>query len=159
MGIAPSAGTGSRGSFKYKPHMKYTYLDHPADAKFRAFGLNLEETFQNAALATAGLMWEVQTISLKKTLAIEVTGIDLKQLLMGFLEEILFLLDTRRFLLGTVESVKLREGKPGYTLQSVFRGDIQTGQYEVFGDVKAITYNEMQIEKNDPCMVQVVVDM
>lgn len=139
--------------------MKYTYLDHPADAKFRAFGHNLEETFQNAALATAGLMWDVQTISLIKNLDIEVTGIDLKQLLMGFLGEILYLLDSRRFLLGAVESVELTEGAPGYNLRAVFKGDIQEQQYEIFGDVKAITYNEMLVQQSDPCMVQVVVDM
>ncbi len=139
--------------------MKYRYLEHTADAKFQAFGQSLEEAFQNAALATAGLMWDVQAIALKQTQAIEVRGIDLKQLLLGFLEEILFLLDTRRFLLGTVESVELIEGHAGYSLQTVFRGDIQSGQYEIFGDVKAITYNEMQIQRSAPCMVQVVVDM
>ncbi len=139
--------------------MKYRYLEHTADAKFQAFGQSLEEAFQNAALATAGLMWDVQAIALKQTQASEVRGIDLKQLLLGFLEEILFLLDTRRFLLGTVESVELIEGHAGYSLQTVFRGDIQSGQYEIFGDVKAITYNEMQIQRSAPCLVQVVVDM
>ena len=97
--------------------MKYRYLDHPADAKFQAFGLDLDEAFQNAALATAGLMWDVYRIALKKTQAIEVAGIDLKQLLMGFLEEILYLLDTRRFLLGAVESVELQRRTPDTRLR------------------------------------------
>lgn len=139
--------------------MKYRYLDHTADAKFQAFGLDLAEAFQNAALATAGLMWDVHGIALKKTQAIEVAGIDLKQLLMGFLGEILYLLDSRRFLLGAVESVELTKEDSGYKLKAVFKGDIQEEQYEKFGDVKAITYNEMRVQQYDPCMVQVVVDM
>ena len=139
--------------------MKYRYLDHTADAKFQAFGLDLAEAFQNAALATAGLMWDVHGIALKKTQTIEVAGIDLKQLLMGFLGEILYLLDSRRFLLGAVESVELIKEDSGYNLKAVFKGDIQEEQYEMFGDVKAITYNEMLVQPCDPCMVQVVVDM
>jgi len=139
--------------------MKYRYLDHTADAKFQAYGMDLAEAFQNAALATAGLMWDVHRVSLEKTQAIEVVGIDLKQLLMGFLGEILYLLDSRRFLVGAVESVELTKGDSGYNLKAVFRGDIQEEQYEMFGDVKAITYNEMLVQHSDPCMVQVVVDM
>ena len=139
--------------------MKYTYLEHTADAKFQATGSTLEEAFQQAALATAGLMWDVENIQLAVTQEVEVAGKDLKQLLMGFLEEILFHLDSRHFLLGKVDKLHLDEKGSGFTLRCVFIGDIQSGQYEIFGDVKAITYNEMVIKSNTPCLVQVVVDM
>ena len=36
--------------------MKFKFLEHTADAKFQAFGKNLEETFANAALALTKLM-------------------------------------------------------------------------------------------------------
>ena len=139
--------------------MKYTYLEHTADAKFRAFGKDLAEAFQNAALATAGLMWDVREIALQQSEPVVVTGMDLNQLLVGFLEEILFLLDSRRFLLGKVDHVHILKSDSGYRLEAAFRGDVHEGQYEIFGDVKAITYSEMLVKQNDRCLVQVVVDM
>ena len=35
---------------------KYEFLDHTADAKFRAYGKNLEQAFTNAALALTNLV-------------------------------------------------------------------------------------------------------
>jgi SHS2 domain-containing protein len=139
--------------------MKYTYLEHTADAKFQAFGKDLAEAFHNAALATAGLMWDVRQIALRQTQPVEIMGMDLDQLLVGFLEEILFLLDSRQFLLGAVEEIDIQENESGFRLEAIFRGDVQEGRYEIFGDVKAITYNEMLVKQNDRCLVQVVVDM
>lgn len=139
--------------------MRYMYLAHTADAKFQAFGKDLPEAFQNAALATAGLMWNVEEVALQESRIVLAEGNDLKQLLLAYLEEILFLLDSRRFLLGAVEKIHILESDSGYRLDAVFRGDVQKGQYEIFGDVKAITYNEMLVKQNDRWMVQVVVDM
>ncbi len=104
--------------------MKNSYLYHPADAKFRAFGQTLDVAFANAALALASC--GMPRIALKLYRAVEVTGIDLQQLLMVFLEEILFLLDARNFLLETAEKVKICEGSEGYTLQAVFEGESKT---------------------------------
>ena len=138
---------------------RYTYLKHTADAKFRAFGSSLEEAFENAALATAGLMWDWTQIRPQRKYPVEVKGSDLEQLLSSFLEEILFLLDSRMFLLHSVEEIQVQKGDEHYVLKAIFLGDDLKDDYEVYGDVKAITYNEMKIEKTDRYLLQVVVDM
>jgi SHS2 domain-containing protein len=138
---------------------RYRFFEHTADAKFKAFGETLEEAFSNAALATASLMWDWEKIEHKVTHPVEVEGRDLKQLLSGFLEEIIYLLDTKSFLLGFPGNIKIEEKEDRYTLKSLFRGDHYSDQYEIFGDVKAITYNEMEIEESGRFMVQVVVDV
>jgi SHS2 domain-containing protein len=137
---------------------KFIYLQHTADAKFQAFGKSLEECFGNAALATASLMWNVQEIEKKISHPFQTEGKDLKQLLSKFLEEMLYMLDSRMFLLRSVEEIKIKKENDGYVLNSVFWGDSHSDQYKIFGDVKAITYNEMKIEQNDHFMAQVVVD-
>lgn len=160
---------------------RYRILDHAADGKFRAFGDSAEAAFSNAALAMASLMWEWETIERRVEHRVEVHGRDLEQLLYRFLEEILYLLDTRKFLLAMVEELTIvelpaEEGgtvslpdkaidtafeSPRFRLTARFVGDDDPEAYEFHGDVKAVTYNEMKIEScaRGPWVIQVVVDM
>jgi SHS2 domain-containing protein len=138
---------------------KYEFFAHTADAKFQAFGQSLEEAFTNAAYATVSLMWDREEIARKVRLPVEVQGRDLEQLLVNFLEEILYLLDSRMFLLHDVEKIKIREEMDLFKIDGIFVGDYAGTQYEPFGDVKAITYDELEIHSNSFFMVQVVVDV
>ena len=138
---------------------KYRFLPHTADAKFQAFGKTLEEAFSNAALATASLMWNPESIEKKKEHQIEIVGNDLKQLLNSFLEEIIYQLDSKMFLLSSAENVRIEKKGSRYSLNALFKGDKYSDRYKIQGDVKAITYNEMKIETRDHFMVQVVVDV
>ena len=139
---------------------RYEILPHIADGKFRAFGATREEAFGNAALATASLMWDWWAIKTLRSLPVAVEGRDLEQLLYKFLEEILYLFETKNFLLGTVEDLIIEGGEDGFRLNAVLWGDEAGGRYEIFGAVKAVTYNEMKIEHDrGGWSVQVVVDM
>jgi SHS2 domain-containing protein len=138
---------------------KFKYLQHTADAKFQAFGETLEEAFGNAALAMVSLMWDPEEITADIEYKLCVTGKDEKQLLINFLEDILFQLDSKMFLLKTVEKICLVKRNNQFFLEAALRGDTFSGRYETFGEVKAVTYNEMEIVKNTSVMIQVVVDM
>ena len=139
--------------------LKYKYLRHTADAKFQAFGETLEEAFCYAAQAMVSLMWDPEKIEAKIEYKLCVSGKDEKQLLVNFLEDILFKLDSKLFLLKTVEEICCDKENNQVTLKAVLSGDTFSERYETFGEVKAITYNEMEIVKNHSVMVQVVVDM
>jgi SHS2 domain-containing protein len=138
---------------------RYEFLDHTADAKFKAFGSTLEEAFTNAALATASLMWDWRKIEKKIKHEVKTNGRDLKQLLFNFLEEIIYLLDVKMFLLSSVDKVRIERERNKFFLEAVFEGDKYSENYEIYGDVKAITYNEMEIKKDRPVSIQVVVDV
>jgi SHS2 domain-containing protein len=138
---------------------KYEILPHTADGKFRAYGRTLDEAFLNAALAMASLMWDWARIEPKLTRACRVRGRDREQLLVKFLGEIIYLLDTEQFLLGSVASLVIRTDGKDWLLESEFKGDTFSDRYEIYGDVKAVTYNEMKIEECDGFTLQVVVDM
>ena len=138
---------------------RYKFFHHTADAKFQAFGKTLEEAFAHAALAVASLMWEWKKIAQNIEISVSVDGKDLEQLLVGFLEEILYLLGTRDFLLGSVGDVLLEKKEEGWKLHALFRGDVYRREYEIFGDVKAITYNEIFVKDQEPFLVQVVADI
>jgi len=138
---------------------RYEFLAHTADAKFQAFGHTLEEAFGNAALATASIMWDWEKVEKKTKRKVKVKGKDLKQLLCSFLEEIIYLLDSELFLLSSVDRVKIGKRGSRYYLEAIFEGDKYTDKYKIFGDVKAVTYNEMEIHENQPVNLQVVVDV
>ncbi|MCX7975164.1 MAG: archease [Candidatus Aminicenantes bacterium] len=137
----------------------FQYLDHPADAKFQAFGETFEEAFAHAALAVVSLMWEPEKIIKRQRRTVLVQGKDLEQLLFKFLSEILYLYEAKGFLLASARDLKIIKHENGYSLEAVLEGDNLSSNYTIFGEVKAITYHDMIIRKNDEVLIQVVVDM
>lgn len=138
---------------------KFRFLEHTADAKFQAFGRTLEEGFANAALATASLMWDPASIARQIQVPVRAQGADLEQLLVRFLGEILYLVESRFFLLAAAGEVEIEKRGAGLALEAVFWGDTNSAGYETHGGVKAITYNEMKILQNGGVTIQVVVDV
>jgi len=136
--------------------MKFKILEHTADGKFQAFGKTLEEAFENSALAMLSLMTN-DKIKERIKKKIKVKGKDLKQLLYNFLEEILFLLDSNNFILSKINKIKINKEK--LILEADLSGD-NVKNYEIFGNVKAVTYNSMEIKKErGKFIIQVIVDM
>jgi SHS2 domain-containing protein len=166
---------------------RYRILDHAGDGKIRAFGATIEEAFGNAALAVVSLMTDGEKVERRVERRVAVEGRDLGQLLIKFLNEILYALDARGFVLSVVADLEIElpdtcsvpvfdplrgdaDGtKPASDVRSLFRlaarflGDDRTARYEFHGDVKAVTHNETKIEQcacgPGPWMVQVVVDL
>ena len=132
--------------------MKYKYLEHTADIKFQAFGKTLGEAFSNSAYAMINIISE-DKIKEKVIKKIKVKGIDEKSLLYNFLEEILFLLNTKNFLLSKVKEIKIKDKE----LTATLTGD-KLDNYKLGLDVKAVTYNDMFI-KERPYIIQVVLDI
>ncbi len=138
---------------------KYKFLEHTADAKFQAYGKTMEESFSNAALAMFSLITETNKIKKEIKKGIEARGHDLKSLLYNYLEELLFLIDTENFLLNHIGELKIHKKEEKYFLEAIAVGD-KADNYETTGDIKAITYNEMEVkEEKGKVMVQVVLDL
>src|SRR3989344_1486847 len=135
--------------------MKYKFLKHTADVKFQAYGKTLEESFANAALAMFSVMTDVKKIKPIIKKEFNMKGIDQKQLLYKFLEEFLFLMDAKFLLLSKITKIKIKDNK----LNAVVYFD-KADKYKTHGDVKAVTYQQMEIKKEkDKFIVQVVVDV
>ena len=143
---------------------KFEFLEHTADAKFRAYGSTLEEAFANAALAMFTIMADCSKVKPRVHKKVSAEGIDVKALLYSFLEELIFIMDTEEFLLGSVDKVTIT--KPGtadrsarYALKAAVSGDTVEG-HDAHSLVKAVTYSDMEVvEKKGACVIQVVVDI
>lgn len=137
--------------------MKYKFLEHTADVKFKAEGKNLEEAFKAAALALREVITKNPKIKINDKIKknIKVKGKDNEALLYNFLEEFLYLLDAKDFLLSKIKKIKIKDNK----LEAEITGD-KASNYKFSNDVKAVTYNEMYVKKDkNKYIVQVVLDV
>ena len=121
--------------------MKYKFLPHTADMKIQAQGRTLEEAFENSALALKEAI--AGKIKIKPAIEkkIKVKGRDNEALLYKFLEEFLYLLDAKGFLVGKIKKIKIKNNE----LEAVIVGD-KASNYKFTNEVKAVTYNEMFVK-------------
>ena len=134
--------------------MKYQFLEHTADIKFRLYGKTLNEIFENAVLAISEYISRGQKIKPSKGKVIDVSGIDYESLFYSFLDEIIYLLDAENFLV-----VKAKVTIRGYNLQAELFGD-KASNYKDLDHIKAATYAEMYIKKTeDGFEAQAVLDV
>jgi len=144
--------------------MKYEFLNHTADAKFRAYGDNLEKAFENAALAMFSILIAPEKVNSKIQKTINISSKSKSSLLYDFLEELLFLLDVDSLVLHSISSLKIIENNDYFELSCVFNGDIAKNYVDICGNIKSITYNDMLIDEDfskeeKKVMLQIVVDL
>ncbi len=129
--------------------MGFKYLEEgpTADLMVECWGETLGEAFGNAAMAMFNAMTPLEGVERRVTREFEVEGDDLGALLFNFLDELLYLheIDLLAFSGFTVDidedALKLRavaEGEP-FDLDRHVRGIA----------IKAVTFHQMSIEKED----------
>jgi SHS2 domain-containing protein len=74
--------------------MRYRLLEHTADALVEVHGATLEERFENAAYALFDQITDASTIVPRGEVEVSVSADSREQLLVDFLQELLFLHDT-----------------------------------------------------------------
>jgi SHS2 domain-containing protein len=122
----------------------YRIIEHTADTGFEVWGTTKEEVFESAAKAFFDIMWKIEAGQKNEPETIEVTGIDLEELLVNFLEEFLYLYDAKGLVCTglAVEAVKKHKVRARAWLQKFN----QAGDQEMLG-VKAVTYHQLFIGK------------
>lgn len=139
--------------------MKYEYLKHTADLKVRAYGKTLEEAFANAAIGGFDFLTDTSKVKKKTEKKISIKSKRLEALLYDFIGQLLFLLDTESFIISDFKDMKIKQAKDKFELKCVALGDSYKN-YEIKGDIKAVTYSEMKIEqRNNQIIIQLVFDI
>ena len=143
--------------------MPYRYLHEIAisDVAFEATGKDLEALFRAVADATAGVMVEdISSIGREEYLVVNLEQRDLDMLLFDFINEIIYLKDTRRLLLRA-EEISIRRGLGGYALTSVLCGEPpDPKKHALKVDVKAVTlYRFEVVETTQGWKATVVLDV
>ncbi len=128
--------------------MEYKYLEHTADLKFQANGKNLKHAFKNAAKAMFNSMVKITLIQPKIEKSIEITSESLESLLFDWLSELLRIHDTNNLLFSEFTIQNLNRQDKGWHLKAKIKGEeFNNKKHNPELMIKAMTYNELKIEK------------
>ncbi len=127
---------------------KYKFLENVAiaDIAFESYGKDLNELFENSALAVFESSAEIKTIKPKVKREIKLSNDRIDNLLYDFLSEIIFLKD-KDSLIFSKSKVDIKENKE-YKLTAFLEGEkINQKKHILLNDVKAVTMHLFKIEK------------
>ncbi|HLC61016.1 MAG TPA: archease [Candidatus Nanoarchaeia archaeon] len=143
---------------------KYKFLEDIAlaDIAYESYGKDLNEVFENSALAIFELSADIKTIEPKKKIGIKLEHEKLDNLLYDFLSEILFLKDSKYMVFKNVK-VKIHEDNKNkkFELKSTLEGDtINSEKQQLENDIKAITMHMFELKKTkNGYKARIVVDI
>ena len=122
--------------------MKYKILEHIADVKVRAFGKTKEELFLNAMRGMVEILKPKILKEKSETRKIKIESVDINALLVDFLSEVLYLIQTNKEVYNNVKFTKFSDTE--------LEGELTSNKIESFGeDIKAVTYHGLKIEKKN----------
>ena len=135
----------------------YEYFDHAADVGIRCRATSVEGLFQAAGRAL--MEWMGPAPGREETAALEarVEGQDREDLLVRWLQELLYLFQTRHLYFVSVASVFISDR----TLQGEFLfKHWDESSYGEFQEVKAITYHQLRVfEEGGSWHASVILDI
>jgi SHS2 domain-containing protein len=137
--------------------MKYELLEHTADAKFRAYGKTIEEAFSNAVEAMTAIVADPLQVKHTQHHDLTIHSTSLQKLLFDLLDQILFLMDTEKFMPAKAEQLAIVERNGKFTLSATLVGDDSRKWPH---NLKAVTYSEMVVQQEEGRWVlQAVIDI
>ena len=141
--------------------MSIKFLDHPSDVYIEVRAKTLEEAYALCGKALYDVMTDTATVEKRKTIEVEVEGYDLYSLLYNWLEELLYLFDTKQFLGSEIVVKEVKEINEGFRLKATISGEEYDPQRHTSKiAVKAATYHLMEINKEqDNVVVRFVLDI
>lgn len=128
----------------------YEFLDHTADVQIHAWGEDLREAFENAAIAMTAYITDIDNVEIKTKEIVSVEAEDLSGLLYRFLDEVLYLFNADPYLLS--KRVRILDFQTGeeFKIRAECYGEAFSMDKHIQGtEIKAITYSAMKIHNED----------
>jgi len=125
--------------------MKYEVIDHTADVAIKAYGKDLNEIFENAALGMFDLITDASSVRAVGEYEISLNSLDLESLMVDWLSELLFLHETQNLLLSDFE-VNIEDTR----LKARVRGEaIDLKRHPLNIAIKAVTYHMIEVNEKE----------
>jgi SHS2 domain-containing protein len=140
---------------------KFEFLEHTADVLIAAHGQNLEEAFENAALAMFEVMTDTTKVNPSQEESIEVEAEDEYALLYSWLEALLVKFEVNGMLCSKFKISSLEENEEGFKLKAIAWGEkFNPEKHPQKVAVKAVTYHRMEIIKEiDKVTLEFILDI
>ncbi|MDH5793424.1 MAG: archease [Candidatus Bathyarchaeota archaeon] len=126
----------------------FEFLEHTADAYIAAYGTDLAEAFENAALAMFDVMTDVEKVSAIVKENVEVVAEDEYALLYSWLEALIVKFDVKGMLYSKFKVLSINQTSDSFRLKAEILGEKFNPEKHVQKvGVKAVTYHRMEIIK------------
>ena len=122
-------------------------FEHKADMGVRGVGKSREEAFGECAKAMFSVMVDLKGVEAKDEVEVKVTAYNLEQLLVEFLNELLYLRDVHEMVFSEFRVERIKRKQVGYALEGKASGEKIGEKHEVNTEVKAATYSGLKVEK------------
>ena len=138
----------------------YKFIEHTADIAAEIEGSSLEELFSAGADAWLNSVVEKNDFEGDDPMEIELYEKSIDELLITFLNELNYLLITRKWLYLNVQSIKIFNDENGCELSAELMGIKLRNEIEVKHEIKSVTYHQVEIiNKNGIYSTLVVFDI
>ncbi|MCW3129831.1 MAG: archease [Methanophagales archaeon] len=136
---------------------KIKYIEHPSDVGFETYGDTLEELFANAAIATYSFMTDVDAIEEEVERGVGIKSEDLYSLMFDWLDEMIFMFESESLIMKKFD---IDVDPSNFSILGKCRGGkFDPAKHESGIIIKAVTYNMMEIKKNEAWHARVVLDV
>lgn len=126
----------------------FEFLEHTADAYVAAYGKDLAEAFERAAVAMFDVMTEVEKVEAEVEDNVKVQGEDEFALLYSWLEDLIVKSEVNGMLYSKFKVLKIDKGSSGFKLEAkIFGEKFNPEKHPQKIGVKAVTYHRMEILK------------
>lgn len=135
-----------------KTGKRYRYIDHLSDTGIEFYGNTLEELFENAAAGMFSIMYDLKPVKPLKKKKVRVSGenIDYEDLLILWLEKLLYLYEVNTFLFSDFKVTRIKKKKDTSRLEAEIYGEkINLSRHKIKTAVKAPTYHKLEIRKDE----------
>jgi len=134
----------------------FEIVDHTADIGIKAYGKTPQEVFENAALGMFSLMVDLSTVQEKEVLDIAIEGEDRENLLVEWLNELIYFFETENILLKRFE---ITEWSDYHLIARAYGEKIDLKKHSLEAQIKAATYHMLKVSHNDIWQAQVIFDV
>jgi SHS2 domain-containing protein len=121
-------------------------LDHTADVGFELEAESLEGLFQAALAGLLQVMFQNPPKGGKRRKRVALTGEDLETLLVRYLNELIYLIQTRGFVPGRAR-VQIEPKDGGFRLTAILLGESFREAFGFQGEVKSATFHGLSVQK------------
>lgn len=139
---------------------KFKFVDHTADIAVEISGSSLNDLFE--AGAEAWLLSIVDEIKVEDddVIELELSASSREELLVTFLNELNYLLITKKWLCTSIQSLKIFDDTGACELSAELKGIKLKNDLKLKQEIKSVTYHKLEIiERDDKYSTLIVFDI
>jgi len=136
---------------------KFKFIDHTGDMGILIFGKDPPELFVHAAEGLFHILTDPKKVRKKSTKEISIQANGMEELLVSWLNEFIYLFDTRGLLFSRFQVLTLND----YAIKAIAKGETyEEGRHPIKRTIKGTTYHQLRIfEDGGAWKAQVIFDL